>query len=259
MYVTFPIAILVEIGLPILLAVWVVRRFKVGWKLVGIGALIFVAAQLVHIPLLSLVSPALAESPIKNWPRINQVLFNGVFLGLMAGIFEETARLIGFRLLKDRARTWKEALALGIGHGGIESLLLAGLPVLITFVALLQYRFGSQYGDPLLSQQFDPLLAMPWHIPLAGAVERISAITSQITFAMIILQVFIRRNILFYVAAVLWHAFMDFLAVFLTGIGWSAWPLEGVMAVIALMNLGILLWLIRNEPAPLAEPAAEAI
>lgn len=44
---------------------------------------------------------------------------------LAAGIFEETARLIGFHLLKKSYPTFATSLAYGLGHGGIEMLIMS--------------------------------------------------------------------------------------------------------------------------------------
>ncbi len=47
------ISIILEIGIPIGLAVWLTRRYKYGWGVVGVGVLTFIASQVIHIPLLA--------------------------------------------------------------------------------------------------------------------------------------------------------------------------------------------------------------
>lgn len=258
LFITFPLAFLFEIGFPILLAAWFVRRGRGSWKLVGIGALVFIGAQALHIPFLSWLTRALAGSAIERWTPTQQLLFNAVVLGLLAGIFEEGARAVAFYLLKDRARTWRQAVSLGIGHGGIESVVFAGLPVLFSFAVMVVYLVNpAQSMNPLLKQQAVAILGTPWHLPLAGLVERAAAITIQITLTVIVLQAFIRRNALYFVGAVLWHALVDFAAVYLSGIKLGVWPLEGVVALLALASLALLIYLIRHEPQPAAE-AGEA-
>ena len=51
--VMFVLAVIIEIGLPIALAIWLTRRYKFGWGIVGVGVLTFIASQIVHIPLLA--------------------------------------------------------------------------------------------------------------------------------------------------------------------------------------------------------------
>lgn len=92
-------------------------------------------------------------------------------------------------------------------------------------------------------------------------MERAATILTQITFSLIVLQAFIRHNALWYVAAVLWHAVIDAVAVLLGGYGWGYWPIEGVVVVFGLVNAGILGYLIRHEPqeAPAPVPAAPSM
>lgn len=169
MLITFPIAIIFEICFPILLGIWFVRRYRSSWKLVGIGALVFVGAQVLHIPFLSWLTSLFTAGTLPAPGAAYRVLFNAVLLGLLAGLFEETARAIAFYFLKDQARSWKPAVALGIGHGGIESILLVGLPVLATFAAMLVWRAqGVQNLDPLTAQQVTTYFATSWDLPLAG-------------------------------------------------------------------------------------------
>ncbi|MDR0538038.1 MAG: YhfC family intramembrane metalloprotease [Tannerellaceae bacterium] len=52
----------------------------------------------------------------------------------MAGLFEETARFISFKILKKKYNGIGTGLAYGIGHGGIEAVLLAGLSMIVSIV-----------------------------------------------------------------------------------------------------------------------------
>ena len=89
------------------------------------GILSFTVSQLlIRIPLLQYAG--------KKWewlmllPYTSLVLYYG-FLGLTAGLFEETGRWAAFSLMKRRRRAldWKDALALGLGHGGVEAVWVA--------------------------------------------------------------------------------------------------------------------------------------
>src|ERR687892_302963 len=101
--------------LPILLWVYFTRRFALSWRLVLAGALTFIAAQVLHVPLVAALGSFFQNSSL---------VVNAIILGLLAGIFEETARYILFRYILKNARTWKEGILVGLGHGGVEALLL---------------------------------------------------------------------------------------------------------------------------------------
>ena len=246
MIVTFPIAILVEIGLPIALALWSVRREYTRWRWIGIGAVIFIAAQLLHVPFLygltALLGPTLTLMTVP-W----SIIVRAIILGLLAGIFEETARWIGIRLLKNRARSWKTAFGLGIGHGGIESILLVGIPVLINFVYALSMRATPGALGPLASAQVNAFLNVSWDAPLMGAVERVTTLIMQITLTALVWAAIVERKPVLFWGAVLWHAFFDALAVALPQAGVSLWILEGILALSIPVNGWLLLYFYRRH------------
>ena len=89
------------------------------------GVLSFSVSQLLlRLPLLQYAGT--------NWdwfmllPYTNRVLYYGI-LGLTAGLFEETARLLAFELVKRKKKflDWRDGLALGLGHGGVEAVWIA--------------------------------------------------------------------------------------------------------------------------------------
>ncbi len=263
MLFTTPLAGLLEILLPILLAAWFVRRYRSSWKLVGIGALIFVISQVLHIPALSGLTTLFRNGVLPTPPAQWMLAFNAVLLGLMAGLFEETARLVGFHLLKPANRSWRSSVALGIGHGGIESALLVGVTVLATFVAMLIARQNPQAFGPSLSgtlaAQAQAFWASPWYTPLVGVIERVSAITTQIALSVLVMQAVIQHNGWFYLAAVLWHTLVDGLAVATSSLGWNVWMIELLVFVLALVGLGAILFFGKRSgesepPAPEMTP-----
>lgn len=240
MIISTPFAGLFEVALPIVIALFITRRLKASWKFVGIGAVIFIASQVVHIPLLQgltyLYNRHILPAPLPEYQLLNQA----VILGLAAGFCEETARLIGFALIGKKNRSLKNTLALGIGHGGVESIIV-GFAVLGTFVTMLVYRQTNNLPNIAgLAQQVQAYWATPWHTALAGAVERISAVLIHLSCAILVMLAFIRRNGWFYFAALIWHALIDFSAVYLSGIAFSVWGIEGVMLGFAVICVAII-------------------
>lgn len=80
----------------------------------------FLVFQLVtRIPLLTFL-------PRFDWYKsfMENVFAAGIFLGLIAGIFETAGRFIGLRFLLGRRQEWKNGIAYGIGHGGLEAVVL---------------------------------------------------------------------------------------------------------------------------------------
>ena len=263
MTITTPIAALFEMIFPILLAAWFVRRYRVGWRPVIAGALAFLGSQVIHLPVLYGLTAAFQNGTLPAPPFAYHVLFNAVLLGLLAGLFEQTANLIAFYFLKDSARSWESGTAVGIGHGAAESSLFVGLPVLVTFISMLILQSNPDALSPSaagnLHGQVLAYFSQPWHLPLAGIVERLAAITAQVALALIVMQVFLRRNALYFVAAVLWQAAFDAGTVLMAQTGWGIWAIEGMLALTIPLNLAIIFAAYRRTPpAPrvTGEPAA---
>src|SRR5690625_2683858 len=62
---------------------------------------------------------------------------------LMAGVFEEVGRYIMMRFALKKYRDWQDGLAFGIGHGGIESILILGLSNLTMIIYAIQINAGT--------------------------------------------------------------------------------------------------------------------
>ena len=235
--------------LPILLGIWLVRKFKLSWKLLLAGALTFIASQVLHIPLVYGLTAAFKNGLLPSIPQAWALLFNAILLGLLAGIFEETARYILFKYALKNARSWEQGLLVGIGHGGIEAILL-GFAAAAAFITMLGYRSVDLSTLPsipadqleLARQQVAAYWSAAPYMPFLGLVERVSAVSLHISLSVMVLYSIVRRQPLWFWLALLWHAFVDAVAVyFLPKIG--AVTLEGVILLMALFSLWILFYL----------------
>ncbi len=250
---------LFEILFPIFLAIWLTRKFQVRWKVIWVGALAFVLSQVLHIPLLSLLTNLFKTGALPNPPVAWAGLFNAILLGLLAGLFEETARVLAYRFLGPKVQNWKSGIVLGVGHGGIESILLAGVTVLVTYVTLLiAHYFPGAFPSTQMQIELNAALGIPWHIPLAGAVERLSAITAQISLSVVVLQAFVRRNWLWYVLEVLLHTVLDAVAVLMMQAKFGVWTMEAIILGMALIGLGIV-FALKPRQEQVEEPQSPEI
>lgn len=201
---------------PIVLAFIAQRQLHVGWPFFAYGALIFILFQLVtRIPLVvttqALIGPRLQESTILaiGWLAI---------LALTAGLFEEIGRYVGYRwLMKRTTKTWNIAVMYGIGHGGIEAILLIGVGNLIGAVGLANIPATVGALPPeqqdLLAQQLAPIYASPDWVPLLGAWERLWAVIFHVALSVMVFQVFRRNDIRWLWLAVAIHALVNFVVV----------------------------------------------
>jgi uncharacterized membrane protein YhfC len=198
----------------------------------------FVAAQILHVPVNAFIGSTFG---MEDRPLLVQALI----LGLTAGLFEELARYIIYRFWRKDARSWRQAVFFGLGHGGIEAL-LTGMLVLLT---LLNMMAIANVDDPATLElpqealeQIDAFWGMPLYSPLLAVLERVMAITLHIALSSVVVLCFRAPHQVWpLLAAVLWHAFANAAAVYVgTTVGLVA--SEGTLFIIALLSAGIL-WL----------------
>ncbi len=160
------------------------------------------------------------------------------------------------------ARRFEDGVMLGLGHGGIEAMIFGGVLTAATISSLISLQgvdlealnltTGQLEAISLQTEQFNtsPLYA------LAPLIERIIAMTAQVTLSIIVLQAFTRKKPLFILVAILYHALIDAVAVyaaFSTNQIWTTW-LAFVMVIIPGWIWLLRLWRGRNRQlAALAE------
>jgi uncharacterized membrane protein YhfC len=258
-YGTFILAILGEIALPFGIILWLKRHHGAGvhWRLFGVGVLTFIVSQMVHIPLLAAANRLLMYQLPPYDVSYTAITLDAVMLGLLAGLCEETARLAGYLILKGKAKAIAAAMALGAGHGGIESIAV-GLSLLFTFVVSLLALHNNQTLAGVTPQSASAVFAYPWYIPLISLFERLTAVSLHIMLSVMVWQAVIRRTWTWFVGAVLYHALVDALSVALPLLGVSTYLLEGILGVFMLGNLAAL-YLIsrRTEKLPVRDPGVE--
>jgi ABC-2 type transport system permease protein len=216
----FTLSVLLMILAPLILAVLLRRRFQVPWLLFGIGTLTFIGSQVVHLPLNSLLMRLhiLPKTGISD-PAIS-LIQSSLVLGFTAGLCEETARAIGYQLLK-KYRKIEDGLMLGLGHGGIESMIFGGVLTSATvsaFIPMIGMDLTRLNLTPeqlnFLNAQLQALTALPLLSALGPLIERLLALMIHLVLSILVLQAFRRRNFFYYIAAIGYHMLIDSSAVY---------------------------------------------
>ena len=252
------------VAYPLVLAVVAHRRLHVGWRYLAYGAIVFFVSQLAtRVPAVQLIQSAISEqlkaSQALMWTWL-------ILLALTAGLFEEVGRYIGYRVFMRREdKTWPKAIMYGLGHGGLESIVLVGGLTLFGVINLWSVASGGLAQLPedqraLAAQQLETLNSQPGWAALLSAWERLWTVPIQVAFSVIVLQVFRRGKLIWLLWAVLGHAFVDLVAVGLqqllgAGLG-SSLVIEGVVALFGLIAVWII-WRLRDVPAQSQAPETE--
>ena len=264
--VTSIIAVLGMVFLPFVLGFWLTRKFNLPWRLWIAGAATFILSQVGHIPALVGLTALFTNGVLPSPPAAWTTAFNAVTLGLMAGIFEETARYVLFKFSLKNARTWNEGVLVGAGHGGIEAIFL-GIGGILTIVNMIVMRNldASMLGlsadqAALAKQQVDAFWASPAYIGLLGLIERFFAVCLHVALSVMVLYSVAYKKPIWFWTALLWHAAVDAGSVYLSPM---LGPLatEGVVGGMAMVSALILFGLrpkfdVPNPPQVMVEEAA---
>lgn len=245
--------------IPIVVAIFIRRRTGAPWRLFFIGAVTFIASQVLHIPFNFVVQRSgLLPS---DTTLMTNLLVYAAFLGLSAGVFEETARYLTYRFWAKDARSWSRGLMLGAGHGGIEAILVGALAA-VNFVALLAAVNNETAMNALPADQrsmvtsaLAQIMDAPAGTLLLGAVERVFAIAAHLAMSLLVLQVFLRRNIAWLFASIGFHTLLNMVAV-IAASRLNPFATEGIIGLFALLALFIIFRLRTPEPEPAPEPEA---
>lgn len=244
LYVTHLLNGILMLAIPIGLGLYLTSRFQLPWRLWWIGAATFILSQLGHIPFNIGLDYIFDNNYLPSPPQSWRVLFNAAVLGLSAGLWEETFRYFTYRWWAKSARSWRTALLLGAGHGGVEAMLL-GIIVIITYFQMLALQ-GVDPSSVAPPEQVDLLTAtisqywsLPWYSSLLGAIERIFALLTHLALSVLVWQVYRRAQSRWLWLAVGWHALVNAAALYAAQT-WGAIPAEGILAGIALIDIAII-------------------
>jgi uncharacterized membrane protein YhfC len=252
------------IAMPTILAIYLLRRWKMGGRIWWIGTATFIISQIGHVPFNWGVGKLLNQTNMVAWNPTTQLIFNAVFLGLSAGVFEEGARYLVLRLWAKDARSWRNGILFGAGHAGAEAIIL-GVIVLYAFFQMAALRNADlekiyTASQVILAQkQIAAYWSSPWYNSLLGALERFFTIPCQIAMAVMVMQVFTRGHIRWLILAIGYHSLLDATAVIninYLGVYWT----EAAVCGFAILSVIIILVLKKPEPpapivATLVHPA----
>ena len=213
------ICVIITTLVPLIVSVIMLVRKKWNVKPFLIGVLAFFISQIVlRIPLLNILSNVSKEFTTFYSSILGTILIGG----LSAGLFEETARLIGAKIVsKKDALTFKDSLSFGFGHALCEVVLLVGLTQfsnLIVYFMINADNFHdimissgikeSQYAQYL--QQYTSVQAVDYVYSL---IERCSSIIFHVMNTILVFYGVKSKKYWFYLLAILLHTIFNSIAV----------------------------------------------
>ncbi len=198
----------------------------------------FILERIAHSVILS--SPAGAVIQGNLW-------LYALYGGLMAGIFEETGRLIAFKtVLRKRQEKNINALMYGAGHGGFEALVLLGIAMINNLIWSVAINSGntSMLTSPLPEEALaqaetaiQTLITTPSYQFLLGMAERVFAVALHLSFSVLVWFAAKQKGRGYlYLLAILLHCAVDAGTVILSGFGFNTILLEAVIGAFAVIT-----------------------
>lgn len=186
---------LIAIGLPVFLLLYVKFKEKAKVNLFFIGAAVFVVAvmmleQVCHFLVFGLTNGKIVEN----------LWLYALYGGLAAAVFEETARFLTLKIFDRKAKLPLDktgAFLYGIGHGGAESILLAGIVCINSLTTSVMLNSGTLEANlknvdaaarEQAMTQIQGLVDAPVISFYMVGVERIFALILQIAFSLLMYQ-----------------------------------------------------------------------
>ena len=250
---------LLGFAIPGFLCWWAVKKDKANLPPILFGAAVFLIFALV---LESIVHQIVLKGPHGATIQGN-VLYYALYGGLMAGLFEETGRFLAMKfLLKKYPATPKPGVAYGLGHGGVEMVIIFGISMISTLTMAIMVNLGQT--DTLLSSApadakdqltatFEQLQTTGAGTYLLGLWERLSALTLHLGLSILVWAA-VRKGgkwLWLFPAAILLHALVDGLAVILSK---SAGMVTVELIVMALaIAVAALAWQVARKAFPKEE------
>ncbi len=251
MSILYAVTITLMILVPVLLAIGLRRRFRAPWLLWTAGALAFFLSQVYHLPLnnwlgdIGLIGPVTPDAP--------DLWRTAVVLGLSAGLCEGLMRVVAFWLLDRRGlvERWSGAVMVGLGHGGFEAMILGALTA-ASIAALFGLRGTDLTTLDLTTAQLAALEKQLTAISGLSAaallpfVERLLAMIFHVAASLLVWLAFRRRNPLYVLAAILYHALLDGVTVYAAQFITNPWLIEGVVLLLVLPAVAVIGWSYRR-------------
>lgn len=241
------LSLVVAVGIPIVLLIIFKKNFNISIKVVLFGMLtFFVFASILE---------GFFHAIFLEWNKSTKALLENTWLymlygGLMAGIFEETGRFIMIKYALKKYREWKDGLAFGLGHGGIESILIVGINSVVMVVLAFMINNGSYdsfikgQAATALAPLYEQLTGSSSYLMLFAGVERLGALAIHIGLSIFVLYGIKEGKKAYLLYAILIHAVINFPAALYQKGLINVFVVEVYILLIA---VGFIVWIVKSK------------
>ena len=189
------VTLFISMVLPVvLLLVYALKNRKQGvakaWFLGAAG--FFITQMVIRVPLLSMLSMSQGFMAFAE----NHYLLYAIALAFTAGLFELAGRYAVAKILSKNL-TYKQSIAAGLGHGGIEAIALIGMTYVSNLLYVAMINTGAINGVIAQTEAMgvdvtavytlvDTLINTPAHMYLLAGYERILTMIAHTAMSLIV-------------------------------------------------------------------------
>lgn len=244
--------------IPFLLLTYWRKKEKISWRTILIGMMVFILfsqilEKLMHTHLL-VQNKATASFLLQPYAY-------ATYGALAAGLFEEVGRYLAFRFFLKGKTERREGLALGLGHGGIESILIGGLSAIqgLSLAMLInegtfESVVGKQLPPDMVASLKNTIINTPSYLFYLGSLERVIALIIQIAMSLLVLLAIRKGDLRYLLYAILAHAAIDFPVGLSQALQLHPVFVEGILI---LVGIGLAYWIYTTRKWKEEEGLAE--
>ncbi|WP_027408472.1 YhfC family intramembrane metalloprotease [Anoxybacteroides tepidamans] len=232
------VQLLISLFVPVGLVWYGRKKGWLSWKPLGVGVVVFlvfsqVLEKALHVAVIDSSGTAL------KWT--NSTALFVTYAALAAGVFEEIGRYVGFRWLLKKHLGYGDGLSFGIGHGGIEAILLGvfGAITSIVLMNLIQsgafdHTIASSLPADQAAQLKERIKETTFAMYVLGGLERVFAIAFHIVMSLLVLLGVRKRQFRYVIYAICAHALLDVApALYQAGVVTNIWAIEAILFLAA--------------------------
>ncbi len=224
------ITLLVTLIAPVI--VWIIygvkNKGKGVWKALALGAAGFVLLQMIiRMPILNIVSliPGFGTFVAEYY------VVYCLILAITAALFEVVARF-GVAKILQKKNNYEQGVAAGLGHGGIEAILIVGMTYINNLLYAIMINIGSFQGmiqdalrtsGPEVAEQLimvmDSLVEAPSYLFYLAGYERVLTVIFHTAMSLLVCYlVYKKKAVLGVSIAFVMHFLVDFIAPLINGL-----------------------------------------
>ena len=210
-----------------------------------VGAVTFLVFALILEQILHLIM-----LPIVQGSTVLYIIYGA----LAAGIFEETGRLVAYKVVMKNNLTTKNAVMMGLGHGGFECMMLLGFSMISLVASAIMVNndglettistlsAGNAEAAATVRTQLEALVTYGFGNMALGIYERLLAMTFHVCMSVLVFHAVTQPGqIKLYVLAVILHALVDVpAAMYQVGI----LPIPVVYVIMTVMTAAVVYFII---------------